>query len=328
MKKLASLILVIALVLCTLSFAALAEGSKGTIYVIGKENQYDHWLTLKAGAYAAGEDFGYEVIYEAAPLGEVDIEKQVSMVEAYISANPAAICLAPNDSDACAGVCAQVQDAGIKMILFDTAITTDDYDAFVAFDNHTAAGKLAEAVAEKMGGAGEVAIIGAVAGSAVLTARETGFTDYIAENYPDITFVSDVIYTQNDSAKAMSSVYDLVAAHPDLKAIFTVNTQTGEGVAAAIDEMGRGGDLLMAGFDPSATIEEYVKSGVYTALNVTRSFDMGYKTVEIAVAAIEGTLDQVEGYDAAEKFMDSGSIVVTQDNVESEEAVALLHPNL
>ena len=162
MKKLVSLVLAIAMVLSVACFAAMAEESKGVIYVIGKENQYDHWLTLKAGAEAAGKDFGYEVIYEAAPLGEADIEKQVSMVETYITTNPAAICLAPNDSDACATVCGQVKEAGIPMILFDTGITTDDYDYFIAFDNHAAAGRLAETIDTKMGGKGKVGIISAV----------------------------------------------------------------------------------------------------------------------------------------------------------------------
>lgn len=297
------------------------DGSK-VIYVVGKENQYDHWLTLKAGAEQAGKDLGYEVVYEAAPLGEVDIEKQISMVETYITTKPAAICLAPNDSDACAGVCAQVQEAGIPMILFDTGIPTDDYDYFIAFDNGVAAGKLAREVAEQMGGEGKVALISAVAGSSVLSARENGFIDEIKANYPNIEIVDEILYCQNDSTKAMSQTYDLLAANPDLKAIFTVNTQSGEGVASAIDEMGKAGELLMAGFDPSATIEDYVRGGVYTALNVTRSYDMGYKTVEVAVKAIEGqTVEEADG-----KFIDSGSIVVTQENVDSEEAQSLLHP--
>ena len=320
MKKIVSLVLALVLVL-SLATMAMAE-SKGTIYVIGKENQYDHWLTLRAGAEQAGKDFGYEVVYEAAPLGEVDIEKQVSMVEAYINVKPAAICLAPNDSDACAGVCLQAQEAGVPMILFDTAIATDDYDYFIAFDNHGAAEKLAACIAEKIGGEGKVAIISAVPGSAVLAARENGFIDYMKDNCPGIEFVDEILYCQNDSAKAMSQTYDLLAANPDLKAIFTVNTQSGEGVAAALDEMGKGGEVLMAGFDPSATIEQFVKDGIYTALNVTKAYDMGYKTVEVAVAAIEGTT--VEGMDG--KFLDSGAIVVTQDNVESEEAQSLLHP--
>lgn len=322
MKKIMSAALAAAMAFGMTGLIASAEESKGTIYVVGKENQYDHWLTLKAGAEAAGEEFGYDVVYEAAPLGEVDIEKQVSMVEAYINTKPAAICLAPNDSDACAGVCASVQEAGIPMILFDTCISTDDYDYFVAFDNYTAAGKLAEEIASRMGGEGKVGLISAVAGSAVITARETGFIEYLAEHYPDIEFVGEILYSQNDSAKAMSQTYDLIAANPDLKAIFTVNTQTGEGVASALDEMGKGGEVLMAGFDPSATIEEFVKSGVYTALNVTQSYNMGYKTVEVAVDAIEGK--EIEGLE--DRFVDTGSIVVTQDNVESEEAQSLLHP--
>lgn len=322
MKKLLSLILALAFVLTMISCVALAEASKGTIYVVGKENQYDHWLTLKAGCEQAGADFGYKVVYEAAPLGEADIEKQVSMVETYINTKPAAICLAPNDSDACATVCAQVQEAGIPMILFDTGITTDDYDYFIAFDNFIAAGKLAEVIAQKIGGEGKVAIISAVAGGATIMARESGYLEYMAANYPNIEFVGEILYCQNDSAKAMSQTYDLVAANPDLKAIFTVNTQSGEGVAAALDEMGKGGEIMMAGFDPSATIEGFVDGGVYTALNVTKSYDMGYKTVEVAAAAIEGK--EIEGLEG--KFLDSGSIVVTKDNLASEEAQKLLHP--
>lgn len=304
--------------------AASTEESGGSkvIYVVGKENQYDHWLTLKAGAEQAGKDFGYEVVYEAAPLGEVDIEKQISMVETYITAKPAAICLAPNDSDAAAGVCAQVQKADIPMILFDTGIPTEDYDYLIAFDNMVAARKLAAEIAGRLDGKGKVAIINAVAGSGTLDAREKGFRDEMAENWPGIEVVEETLYCQNDSTKAMSQAYDLLAANPDLKAIFTVNTQSGEGVASAVDEMGKAGELLMAGFDPSATVEDFVRSGVYTALNVTKSYDMGYKTVEVAVKAIEGATVE----EANEKFIDSGSIIVTQENVDSEEAQNLLHP--
>ncbi|MEG1516127.1 MAG: ABC transporter substrate-binding protein [Clostridia bacterium] len=316
------LVLVLSLSLVVSATGAFASEAEKVIYVIGKENQYDHWLTLKAGTEQAGADFGYKVVYEAPPLGEADIEKQVSMVETYISTKPAAICLAPNDSDACAGVCAQVREAGIPMILFDTGLPTDDYDYFIAFDNKAAAARLAEVIAQKMGGKGKVAIISAVAGSGTLMARESGYSDYLKENYPDITIVDEILYCQNDSAKAMSQAYDLLAAHPDLGAIFTVNTQSGEGVAAAIEEMGKGGQLLMAGFDPSATIEDFVRRGIYTALNVTKSYAMGYKTVEIAAKTIEGK--PVE--EAAGKFIDSGSIVVTQENVDSDEAKELLHP--
>lgn len=324
MKHAVRTILALALVLSMVmvSGVALAESGDKTIYVVGKENQYDHWLTLKAGAEQAGKDFGYNVVYEAAPLGEADIEKQVSMVETYISAKPAAICLAPNDSDACAGVCAQVREAGIPMILFDTGITTDDYDYLIAFDNKAAAGRLAEVIAQKLGGKGKVAIVSAVAGGGTIQAREQGYTEYLKTNYPDIVMVDEILYCQNDSAKAMSQAYDLFSANPDLKAIFTVNTQSGEGVAAAIEEMGKGGELLMAGFDPSATVEDYVRRGIYTALNVTKSYDMGYKTVQVAVEAIEGK----PVADAVGKFIDSGSIVVTQENVDSEEAQKLLHP--
>ena len=43
-----------------------SSGSK-TIYVIGKESQYNHWLCLQEGAEACGKEKGYEVVYQAPP---------------------------------------------------------------------------------------------------------------------------------------------------------------------------------------------------------------------------------------------------------------------
>lgn len=59
---------------------APANGSK-VIYVIGKENQYNHWLAIKRGSIEAGEALGYQVNYLAPAGGETDIEAQVSQVE-------------------------------------------------------------------------------------------------------------------------------------------------------------------------------------------------------------------------------------------------------
>ena len=294
-----------------------ASGSK-VIYVIGKESQYNHWLCLQDGAEDCGKDNGYEIIYQAPPLGEVDIEKQVSMVEAAIGTKPAAIVLAPNDTDALAGVCADVQAAGIPMVLVDSKISTEDYDCLVALDNEAAGAAVAEELAQRIGGAGQVGIISAVPGGATIMARENGFMDYMKANYPDIEIVGEILYSQNDSSKAMSQTYDMLAAYPDIKAFYTTNTPTAEGIASALEEKELGGKVLLGSFDTSDTINAYIQNGTIAACSVAEAYNMGYESVAQAINLVEGK--------PVERFVDSGNSIVTPANFEEEHIQELLYP--
>lgn len=294
-----------------------ASGSK-VIYVIGKESQYNHWLCLQDGAEECGKDNGYEIIYQAPPLGEVDIEKQVSMVEAAIGTKPAAIVLAPNDTDALAGVCADVQAAGIPMVLVDSKISTEDYDCLVALDNEAAGAAVAEELAQRIGGAGQVGIISAVPGGATIMARENGFMDYMKANYPDIEIVGEILYSQNDSSKAMSQTYDMLAAYPDIKAFYTTNTPTAEGIASALEEKELGGKVLLGSFDASDTINAYIQNGTIAACSVAEAYNMGYESVAQAINLVEGK--------PVERFVDSGNSIVTPANFEEEHIQELLYP--
>ena len=294
-----------------------SSGSK-VIYVIGKESQYNHWLCLQDGAEDCGKDNGYEIIYQAPPLGEVDIEKQVSMVEAAIGTKPAAIVLAPNDTDALAGVCADVQAAGIPMVLVDSKISTEDYDCLVALDNEAAGAAVAEELAQRIGGAGQVGIISAVPGGATIMARENGFMDYMKANYPDIEIVGEILYSQNDSSKAMSQTYDMLAAYPDIKAFYTTNTPTAEGIASALEEKELGGKVLLGSFDASDTINAYIQNGTIAACSVAEAYNMGYESVAQAINLVEGK--------PVERFVDSGNSIVTPANFEEEHIQELLYP--
>lgn len=294
-----------------------ASGSK-VIYVIGKESQYNHWLCLQDGAEDCGKDNGYEIIYQAPPLGEVDIEKQVSMVEAAIGTKPAAIVLAPNDTDALAGVCADVQAAGIPMVLVDSKISTEDYDCLVALDNEAAGAAVAEELARRIGGAGQVGIISAVPGGATIMARENGFMDYMKANYPDIEIVGEILYSQNDSSKAMSQTYDMLAAYPDIKAFYTTNTPTAEGIASALEEKELGGKVLLGSFDASDTINAYIQNGTIAACSMAEAYNMGYESVAQAINLVEGK--------PVERFVDSGNSIVTPANFEEEHIQELLYP--
>src|SRR5262245_29098497 len=88
-----------------LSLALIAacnkNGNNGqkTIAVIPKGVSHSFWLSIKAGADAAGKDFNTKIIWKGA-ASETDYAGQVSIVEDMITQKVDGICLAPSHGDA------------------------------------------------------------------------------------------------------------------------------------------------------------------------------------------------------------------------------------
>ena len=82
---------------------------------------------------------------------------------------------------------------------------------------------------------------------------------------------------------------------------------------------GRTGEVIIVGWDTAPDELEAVEEGTVTALVAQNPFRMGYDGVNAAVEMLrEGT--QVEG-------ADTGSTLVTQDNLNDSEVEAVLNPS-
>jgi ribose transport system substrate-binding protein len=325
--KVKSLLIVLVMVAVSIVFFGCQKNSdsgKKVIYMLGMENQYDVWLAMKAAGIARGAESGYEVIYQAAPGGEADVQGQIALVETSIEAKPAAIVISPNDRDGLTDVCGKVKAAGIPLVLFISSIANNDYDAFVAFDNYLAARDVAKVICDELGGSGKVGFIGAVTGSSTLSNREAGYREMIAEEYPNIEFVGGALYSNNDAQRAMNATYDLLLAHPEIQAILTVNTATEEGICTALIELGRE-DVLVGGFDPSAAVIEYIAQGVMNALSCFDATRLGRTAVDVAIQLAEGKTS-IEGLDE-NRFFNVAPEVVTPQNYLTEHSQSLLYPN-
>ena len=311
-------------VLVFLGFAATTHAAENKrIYMIGMENQYDVWLAMKQGAIERGTESGYEVVYQAAPGGEADIQGQIALVETAIEAKPAAIVLSANDKEALTDVCSKVKDAGIPLVLFIAGIADNSYDAFVAFDNYLAGADVAREICKQLGDKGKVGFIGAVTGSQTLSNREAGYRDTIKKEFPNVEFVGEALYSNNDVQKAMNATYDLLSANPDVQAILTVNTPTEEGVCAALVELDKGGKILVSGFDPSDTVIEYIGDGVMNALSCFDAMTLGKTAVDCAIKLAEG--EKLTMADA-NNFVNVPPLVVTPANFQTPQMQKLLYP--
>ncbi|MDR2796708.1 MAG: ABC transporter substrate-binding protein [Spirochaetaceae bacterium] len=287
------------------------EGGSGKIKatLITMDSIDEHWLKVKAGAQAKADELGNVALTFNAPPGKVDAAIQLQMVEDAITKKSDIILLAPLNKDALSPGVEKAKKAGIKVIIIDSAVSAQDYDAFFSTDNGAAARTAADTLAGLIGGRGKVAIVNAQAGAGTTMTRENDFKDQIAANYPGITVVGTQ-YSDGDKTKALNIALDFITANPDLAGFYACNEGSTVGVGNAVDQKGLAGKVKVVGFDWSADTKSLVERGILQASMVQNPYEMGYQGLQAGV-------DAQKGETISPKDRDTGVTVATKDNADS-----------
>jgi len=312
-KIILAIVLVAILMASVVSFSA-AE-AKLYIPVISKGFQHQFWLAVKAGAEKAAVDYDVTITFEG-PENESMVDKQMDMLQVAIDKNPAAICFAAVDSKAAIPLLEQAKAKGIPVIGFDSGVDSDIPLSTAATDNIAAAALAADKMAELIGGAGEVAIIAHDQTSRTGIDRVKGFTDRVAEKYPDITIVSTQ-YGGGDHLKSTDLAKAVIQGNPELKGFFGANEGSIIGVMNAVQELGMKGKLVVIGYDSGQQQIEAIRSGLLAGAITQDPIGIGYKAVEAAVKAVKG--------ETLPLFIDTGFHWYDSTNIDDPVIAALLY---
>jgi len=285
------------------------------IAVIPKGLSHQFWLTVKAGAEAAGKEFNAQIIWQG-PAKETEIDKQISIMDDMISSKVDAIVMAACDENALIGLVKKSFDAGIPVVTIDSGVKSDLPVSFVATDNIAGAKAAARELARLIGNEGGVGLIPFVPGAATSEMREQGFKEGITE-FPNVKLVA-TLYCQSDVAKGMNVTQDMMTANANLKGIFAANEAGAIGAAQAVKTAGKAGQVKLVAFDASDEEIASLKDGTIQALIVQNPFQMGYKGVKAAVDNLKGT--------PVEKRIDTGVTVVTMENLKRPDIQKILYP--
>ncbi|MGF9692468.1 ABC transporter substrate-binding protein [Rhizobium sp. 0TCS1.26] len=315
MKKLTAALLTSAFMVCAASVGAQAA----EIAVIVKTVNSTFWQNVQKGADAAIKEVGDgNTMTFQGPASESAIADQVNMVENAVNRGVAGIVLAPSDPDALIPAVKKAWEARIPVIIVDSMLSKGSeqyYQSFLATDNRKAGELAAKALIEKVGTEGKIAVMSYVAGAGSEIGRVGGFTDYIKAN-SKLTIVGPY-YSQSQMATALNQTTDVLAANADLKGIFGANEPTAIGMGRAIKESGKAGKVVAVGFDGNQDLQGFVKDGTLSAIAVQGSFQMG----ELGIK----TLSKVLKKEKVDKFVDTGVVVVTKDNIDKPEAKNVLY---
>lgn len=314
MKKLA-IVTATVLGLSTL-FAGSAWAKSNEIAVIVKSANSTFWQNVKKGADDAGKGMGeYKVTFQG-PESETAIDAQVNMVDNAVNRGVAGIVLAPSDPVALVPAVKKAYESGIPVVLIDSGLNSDGkyYQSFLATDNR-AAGKLAaEKLLAKVKG-GKVAVMSFTQGAQSAIERTGGFVDAVKAK-ADYKIVGPY-YSNSEMVTALNQTEDVLGSNPDIAAIFGANEPTAVGMARAVKQKGFAGKIVAVGFDGNSDLQNFVRDGTLDGIVVQSSYQMGYKGVDSVGKIIKG--------EKVEKTIDTGVVYVTKDNIDSEEAKAVLY---
>jgi ribose transport system substrate-binding protein len=312
--------LVLALSACGRGEDAAGGGGEGggelDIALVSKGFQHQFWQAVKAGAEEKAEELGVTMTFDG-PAAETEVDAQLQMLQAALERQPDAIGYAALDPEACVPLLDQAKSADIPVVEFDAGCDSDVPVTICQTDSKVAGALAAEHLAELIGGAGKVGIVGHSQINSTGVERRDGFVEKIEADYPDIEIV-DIQYGDGDHIKSADIAKAMLAANPDLTALYGTNEGSAIGIVNAVNELGmQPGELTVVGFDSGQAQIDAIKSGVMAGAITQDPMGIGRCTIESAVAAING--------EDLEEVQDTGSFWYDETTVDSDDITPMLY---
>jgi ribose transport system substrate-binding protein len=306
-----------ALFLC-LALASCNTSRKKIIAVVPKATSHMFWVSIQAGAMAAGHDLGVEVLWNG-PATETDYSRQIEIVDSMIARHVDGLALAAQDRTALDGSLDRAAREGIPVTVFDSGVDSTNYMTFVATNNYAAGQMAARKLGELLHGKGSIAMVLHVPGSFSTMERERGFEDTMAKEFPQIHTLQKQ-YGMSDRSKAMAAAENILTAHPDLDGIFASTEPSAVGTALALKSRRLSGKVKFVAFDASEGMVEDLKGGTIDALVAQDPFRIGYEAVQTLVDKLGGKTPP--------KRIDLSARVITKADLDKPEIRALLNPDV
>lgn len=284
-----------------------------------------YFEAMNTGGQQAAEELGITWEYQGPTTA--DAAAQADIVRSYIQQGVDALIVAPNDPDSMAPLLQEAADAGIKVATSDTDAPDSVREVFVNQASTEGIGRgLTDALLDAMGGSGKYAIVSCGETAANLNSWIDVQKEYTASDYPDAEIV-DIVYAGEDQAAATAMATDLMNAHPDLTGLVGECTSSAPGVAQAVRDAGKVGQVFTVGLGTPQSMKEYLDDGSSSASILWNVQNLGYLTAWAGLQLVEGNefADSNDvsadltgvAYDSSTKVLLLGDpLRITADNVD------------
>ncbi len=256
-----------------------ANRSGPTLALVVKTLNNAFFIEMEKGAKAAADSLGIQLVVQA-PEREIDVEKQMEIVENLIERKVDVLLLVPSGSREIVPAIVKANAAKIPVVIVDTRVDAAALKSanariatFIGSDNVDGGRIAGEFVAQKLGGKGKVAVLEGIPGHETGDSRLRGFRSAIAK-YPGLTIVAS--QTANwERDQAFNVAQNILQSHPDIQAIFACNDVMALGAVEAIAAAGRTKDIAVVGFDAQDDARTAIRQGRMAATIAQNPHEMG-----------------------------------------------------
>jgi rhamnose transport system substrate-binding protein len=294
-----------------------------TVAFVPKLQGIPYFEAMNTGGKKACQTLGCKWLYQGPTTA--DAAAQADIVRSYIQQHVDTLIVAPNDPDSMAPLLQQAASAGIKVATADTDAPNSVRQVFVSQASTEGIGQaLTDALMKAMGGKGKYAIVSCGQTAQNLNSWIAVQKSYTAQKYPDAQIV-DTVYAGEDQAKATQMATDLMNAHPDLTGLVGECTSSAPGVAQAVRDAGKIGQVFTVGLGTPKSMLPYLQDGSSSSSILWDVENLGYLTAWTGVQLAQGKQlqatndvnDSIKGvtYDSGSKVLLLGPpLTLTKDN--------------
>jgi ribose transport system substrate-binding protein len=316
MKKLALLVLLVSVVVAGAFAGGRRDAGQVHIEVVSKGFLHEFWQNVYIGSQLAANELGISINF-VGPESESMIAEQTHMFEMALARNPSAIAFAALDAVAQAPLVARAAAQGIPVVTFDATVTPDTHvRSFVATNSLEAGSQAASRMNEALGGmGGRVAVIASDMTNTTQIERRDGFINAVRARYPNIEIVTVVYGIDPFVAEAEATA--VLLANPDLVGFYACNEGTAIGLANALRNTGRAGQVIGIGFDSGRLQLDAIRDGTLFGAIQQNPRLIGEQAIRFAYAAYRGQ--------PVPRIYDTGIVWAHRGNLDSPEVRAVIY---
>lgn len=262
------------------------------------------------------EDQGVTINYEYLAPPAADPQDQVRRLEDAALRDFDVIGVDVADVAAVTPAINALLDQGQKVMTFSSSdASREDGCRRIAYVGNTHnfqdGADLTQALCERLGGKGKVAVLVGTPGAPCHEDRALGARSVIRQ-YPGMEIV-ELEYDEDSVEEAYAYTKEFLERHPDLAGIVCCNMSNPVGAARAVAEAGREDQVVIVGMDHDQEALGYLRDGVIYALGVQDCYSIGFDTIQVAVKIADGLLPG----DAYPEKTEESTTIVYQDGAAS-----------
>jgi ribose transport system substrate-binding protein len=257
-----------------------------------KTLNHPFFLDMQRGAQEAADREHIQLVVQAAER-EIDVEKQMQIIENLLQTGPRALVVTPSGSREIASAIAKANRANVPVIVVDTRVdpkaAADNQlkvATFIGSDNYEGGRLAGEYLAKATGGTARVAVLEGIPGHETGDSRLRGFRDAVKQHQGMTIVASQPANWERDLG--FTVFQNMLQAHGDINALFACSDLMALGAIEAIAAAGRAGSIRVVGFDALEDARKMIEAGRMEASVAQSPRDMGRLAVESAARLLRG----------------------------------------